>query len=167
MQKKRDRREYNKNWYLTHKETENAGSQKYYAEHADKYRQVARDWRKSNPDKVREFKETERLKRPNYVRMYKEQFIEAYGGKCSCCGETAFEFLTCDHINGQNRKEDRKGADLYRKLRRLGWPKDKYRLLCINCNFSIGHYGYCPHESMRLRSQISIVDEECTRAIAG
>ena len=27
-----------------------------------------------------------------------------------------------------------------------GFPKDKYRLLCHNCNQSMGWYGYCPHQ---------------------
>ena len=34
--------------------------------------------------------------------------IAYYGGKCACCGESAFEFLTIDHINNNgsmHRKE--------------------------------------------------------------
>lgn len=30
---------------------------------------------------------------------------------------------------------------------KLGWPKDRYRLLCYNCNIARArHGGRCPHE---------------------
>ena len=71
------------------------------------------------------------------------------GGKfiCACCFEFHYEFLNLDHVNGgggQHRKELRLGSAFYRYLRQQGWPKG-YRVLCYNCNFSKGFYGYCPH----------------------
>lgn len=80
-------------------------------------------------------------------RKNKLAVIDGYGGKCSCCGESHPEFLSIDHING-NGKEHRKlvGTRLYAILIREGFPKDNYRLLCMNCNFAIGHFGYCPHQ---------------------
>lgn len=80
----------------------------------------------------------------------KLEIINAYGGKCECCGETNIEFLTIDHINGngkEHRNEIKKesGIDLYRWLRKNNFPTDNFRLLCMNCNFSLGKYGYCPH----------------------
>lgn len=69
------------------------------------------------------------------------EMIEAYGGKCSLCGEAHQEFMTIDHINGdgaQHRRSlggsDQSGSTFYALLRRLGYPQDKYRLLCSNCN---------------------------------
>ena len=82
----------------------------------------------------------------------KAEFIEAYGGKCVCCSETRSEFLSVDHIDGSGNKERRElgasggGLVFYMHLKRRGWPKDRYRLLCFNCNLSHGHFGYCPHE---------------------
>jgi len=35
------------------------------------------------------------------------------------------------------------------------WKKrnrDKYRVLCMDCNFSLGAWGYCPHEIERQQS---------------
>ena len=85
--------------------------------------------------------------------VLKNEVITAYGGFCVCCGESKREFLCIDHINGDGSEERRKlfgsnavGSRIYRFLRRQGFPKDRYRLLCMNCNFSLGHYGYCPHE---------------------
>lgn len=79
------------------------------------------------------------------IRNIKIETIKAYGEVCACCGESRMEFLTIDHINGRKDKGD-VGNKLYIRLKKLGWPKDEFRLLCMNCNFSFGKYGYCPHE---------------------
>lgn len=68
--------------------------------------------------------------------------------QCECCGETRIEFLALDHKNGGgNRHRKSLGGNqmVYREVRRLGFP-DGYRVLCHNCNTSLGHYGYCPHQ---------------------
>ena len=81
-------------------------------------------------------------------RRLKSEVIAAYGGKCECCKETIYEFLTIDHING-NGKEHRKtigrGYKLYKWLKRNNFPKEGFRLLCFNCNCARGQYGECPH----------------------
>lgn len=119
---------YNREYYHAHPEQR---AKKGAYEHA-KYFQ--------NPEERRE-----RANRLN--RELKQEMIQAYGGKCLCCGETAFEFLSLDHIDGERPKEwPRGGHQLYRRLRKLGWPKDGLRLLCMNCNTAIGFYGHCPHE---------------------
>ena len=67
---------------------------------------------------------------------------------CACCGEEHIEFLQLDHINGDGRQHRAgfKGSEFYVGLRKQGFPKDLgLRVLCSNCNFAHGHYGYCPH----------------------
>lgn len=88
-----------------------------------------------------------------YRRVAKEiriEVIAAYGGKCACCGESTYEFLGIDHIHGggvKERKETkRRGKQFYAWLKRQGFPKDKYQLLCHNCNLAKGFYGECPHQ---------------------
>ncbi len=59
------------------------------------------------------------------------------------------EFLSVDHINGGGRKHREKlggGTAFFLWLKEKGFPKDEYRLLCMNCNWARGRYGYCPHE---------------------
>ena len=77
--------------------------------------------------------------------------LKFYGGdppKCSCCGETNLEFLAIDHINGNGSKHrrsiNRVGGAFYQFLIIEGFPEG-YRVLCHNCNMSLGFYGYCPH----------------------
>lgn len=82
-------------------------------------------------------------------RQLKAEVMEAYGGKCECCGEDHIEFLTIDHVNGdgaEHRSALGKGRRVYADIKRQGFPKDKYRCLCLNCNISLGFYGYCPHK---------------------
>lgn len=80
-------------------------------------------------------------------RQLRKQVIEGYGGMCECCGETAYEFLAIDHVYGGGSKErDKIGtAGICRKILQEGFPPE-YRLLCHNCNMSIGAWGYCPHK---------------------
>lgn len=68
--------------------------------------------------------------------------------KCDCCDEDLIEFLTIDHVNGGGTKHRIKigFGNLYRWLIRNKFPEG-YRVLCMNCNFSYGKYGYCPHRT--------------------
>ena len=91
-----------------------------------------------------------------HQRRIKEAVFNAYGGPvCACCGETIFEFLTIDHIDGggtEHRKQLRNGDGYsggggyrtYRWLKKHNYPPG-FRVLCMNCNFAIGMYGACPH----------------------
>lgn len=76
------------------------------------------------------------------------EVLAAYGNVCACCGEGRIEFMTIDHINGDgaaHRREKGVGRNgLYSWLKRNQWPSG-FRVLCWNCNESLGHYGYCPH----------------------
>lgn len=73
---------------------------------------------------------------------------------CNCCGESHIEFLTIDHINGggnkhrqslSDNKEIQGSGGFVRWLLKEGCPAG-YRVLCYNCNVSLGIHGYCPHE---------------------
>lgn len=80
-------------------------------------------------------------------RRKREQVIAHYGGACACCGETHYEFLTIDHINGNGNAHRREvGANIAHWLVKNGFPPG-FRLLCANCNFALGNYGICPHEN--------------------
>ena len=81
----------------------------------------------------------------HFHQAKKQEIIDAYGNRCVCCGEDAFEFLSIDHINGDGAAHRQKVA-VYDDLKKRGFPQDEYQLLCMNCNFSKGQYGYCPHQ---------------------
>jgi len=90
----------------------------------------------------------------NYKKTRKErqqelklEVFQAYGGPwCACCGVANMEFLSLDHIKGGGNQHRKKvGSRLYFYLKRDGFPEG-YRVLCMNCNFAIGKFGYCPHK---------------------
>ena len=83
-------------------------------------------------------------------RQMRLKMIEALGGQCVCCGEKSKEFLCLDHIKGGGRREYKKKArhQIWRAAMKEGLPRDRYRLLCWNCNSSLGLYGYCPHSDL-------------------
>lgn len=89
----------------------------------------------------------------------KRDVVTAYGGRCACCGETTPEFLTIDHIYNDGKKHRKEvggsGTKLYQWLRKHGYPKDRYRLLCFNCNCARSLFGLCPHERARERAGVA------------
>lgn len=82
--------------------------------------------------------------------------LRRYGGSCACCGETEPRFLALDHINrdgAQHRREIgcSNSLKIYQWVQRHGYPKDRFRILCHNCNFaSFKNDGICPHQEVRL-----------------
>jgi len=78
-------------------------------------------------------------------RRIKRIVFAEYGNKCACCLEETAAFLTLDHINNDGKNVS--GARLYRQVRREGFPKDRYRLLCWNCNCGRASMPdkRCPH----------------------
>lgn len=101
-----------------------------------------RKWRVKNKEHYAKYQ-------TNYKRHRRQMVYDYYGGKCACCGETQFEFLSIDHINGggtQHRlKNGIRGAAVIDWLIRNGLPKG-FQVLCHNCNQAKGYYGQCPHK---------------------
>lgn len=99
-----------------------------------------------------EEKDWGRMKR--YREKIRRHVIKHYSnGKmcCACCGENLYEFLCIDHIAGggnKHRGEIKRGTGcaFYVWLKKNHYPEG-YRVLCYNCNSSLGHYGYCPHQN--------------------
>lgn len=85
-----------------------------------------------------------RLYGKEYGRAYRESLradmITAYGGSCVFCGENDAMVLVLDHINDDGKLDTKSngkrcvGVPLYARLKKLNWPRDRYQLLCANCN---------------------------------
>lgn len=80
------------------------------------------------------------------------EVIDILGGKCACCNEETYEFLTVDHIH-KNGKAHRESLGLRRGVNspfyiRLLRSRDfsGLQLLCANCHQAKDTFGGCPHQ---------------------
>lgn len=80
------------------------------------------------------------------------------GGRltCKCCRESHVEFLTIDHIENDGNQHRETGVGTGQKF--YEWVLtandtwiEKLQVLCFNCNWAKGVYGYCPHEGLTFR----------------
>jgi hypothetical protein len=103
--------------------------------------------------KAAEFRSRQDDNNAGYQRLFhrrrRETVLSHYGGHCACCGEDRYEFLAIDHIDGGGEKHRAKvgqGTNMVAWIIANNFPP-MFRVLCHNCNQSIGYYGVCPHES--------------------
>jgi DNA repair exonuclease SbcCD ATPase subunit len=114
----------------------------------------AREYIKTIPKEKRQwYRRTEDIKGQNKRRSIKAQLLKvemitAYGGCCSCCGETEIKFLTLEHLEGggnEHRRQLYKSNRTWQDLKNRNWPKG-HTVLCWNCQMGKTHYGECPHK---------------------
>jgi hypothetical protein len=119
--------------------------------------EIAKIYRTNNPEKVKElnknrsksYLKSRREYRKSRQKRIRKEVIKNLGGVCACCGEKQIEFLTIDHINNDGAEHRRKIGNSDKicvDIKRQGYPKDKYQILCFNCNCAKGIYGSCPHK---------------------
>ena len=145
--------------------------QRYRDKNRDKYNAYQREWRTKNKailsarwierrrlgiaamtkEELKAFRIAEVEKTRQYHSAVKEIVFSHYGWVCACCGEKERAFLSIDHVNNDGYKErdggrKRSSNNLYRKIRRHGFP-NTYQVLCMNCNFGKRmNNGICPHK---------------------
>lgn len=80
----------------------------------------------------------------------RREMITAFGGCCACCGEAESLFLELDHIHNDgaaHRREFGNQLQIIIWLKANGWPRDRFQLLCANCNQGKNRNGgVCPHK---------------------
>lgn len=119
---------------------------KYYYGNIDHCKKIRRDARTSNKTGFNQTCKESRAKR-------RVEVLSHYSGgtpRCACCFETRIEFLSLDHIYGggnKHRKEIGAGSSVYRWAKKNSYPQG-LRVLCYNCNLSMGFNGYCPHSQV-------------------
>ena len=118
-----------------------------------------REWRAANPEKNRATDRKHRDKNPQAARdklrawqnKVRVEMIQAYGGRCACCGVSEAPFLAIDHIDGVRPEGAPKGGhQLYAWLRRNEWPEG-FQILCHNCNMAVRFDRTCPHKYQQFR----------------
>lgn len=87
-------------------------------------------------------------------RALRAQIIFAFVSVCQCCGEAEPMFLELDHISNDgaaHRREIGRGSHAtYKRVKDAGFPRDRFRLLCANCNQGRQRNGgMCPHHQQQ------------------
>jgi hypothetical protein len=122
---------------------------------------IGYEWKKKNTLKYNTMRRANRLKLTKEQKLHEShmaskrrnakrlEVITHYGGKCSCCGETEYGFLTIDHVNGGGTKHRKEvtASRLPYVIIKNNFPKD-YQVLCYNCNCAraVSHNKVCPHK---------------------
>lgn len=149
---KEKQREISKKWDKNNRERRREISRDYYNRNKDKVKEYQKNYYQENKDKILSKKDRIKDYQIKYSQKLKFEILShySYGNViCNCCGETEYDFLTLDHINGggtQHRKEVGVGISYWLWLIRNNYP-DGYQVLCMNCNLGRHkHNGVCPHK---------------------
>jgi len=157
MRTKQQNADYQREYYRRNKARLCARTKMRRARNAEPYRERLRAWRAANPDKARYYYAKYKRARGREIRQkirlkaaaVRAEMMAAYGGRCECCGEQNPGFLTIEHKRRDGSAHRRRlgGPDkILADLKRRGWPKDDYALMCMNCNWGRRRTGICPHE---------------------
>ena len=138
-------REQRRKWSKANREKVINYHKKYYKENRKSIIDKAITRITTKKETIPDFKEEHRKQVKKYNEETRQKFIEMYGGKCVCCGETIYEFLTLEHKQGQKGIKKEESRVAYRNAV-LVYRPDIYEILCMNCNHSKGVRGYCPHQ---------------------
>ena len=83
----------------------------------------------------------------------RSEMLEAYGSACACCGERQPLFLDLGHIENDgaaHRREVGNNTQVMLQLRAKNWPRERFQLLCCNCNQGKARNGgVCPHANVQ------------------
>lgn len=151
-EKRKRKTEYMRLYREKNREKFTAYMKEYNQKYVSSHKEEIQLYQQENKDKIRKYREEHREQTKQRLHDYRKdirkQVFEFYGSKCSCCGEVHDEFLTLDHINGGGLKHrkaiNKTSSDFYKWVIDNDFP-DFLRILCYNCNCSLGHLGYCPH----------------------
>lgn len=127
-------------------------SKRYYENNKERIRVRKRATEAKRRDLYSANKRKNQARRRNLGRRLVVGHYSQNTYRCACCGESQYDFLEIDHVNGAGGKENIQlfgrravGSALYLWLIKNGFPPG-YQILCSNCNNSKGRHGTCVHQ---------------------
>ncbi len=109
--------------------------------------------KKSRLKNIQTRRETDRVSMQIGRQRSRLEIMERLGGKCTCCGEDRYEFLTVDHVhkNGASHRrelgiKENANASFYRKAIKAE-DLTGLQILCANCHNAKDLFGGCPHKT--------------------
>lgn len=130
-------------WRIRHNENARRWRAANHARSNEHARKARAKWVAENPQRAKE------VQRHNRERVRKEILGLVGGVKCAACGFSDWRALQLDHRNGGGNRDRFRGLPLTAgaglwKLRKwmkenLGAAREKYQVLCANCNWIKRH----------------------------
>lgn len=80
-----------------------------------------------------------------HAEEIKQRERERYWNNRATIRKRRKELSTPERKAKAAERERLRYASYFKWLRDNNFP-DEYRILCMNCNFSLGRFGYCPHK---------------------
>lgn len=159
----RDQKEYRKEWVKNNHEKVINYFRKYRARNRDKTRAWDRNFKDENAERLKKERHEKYLENKQKhaeagkkrQHGYKKFIIETLGGKCVCCSENEIVFLTLEHINKDGGAHRRTKRNIYCEVIREGVPKNRYTVLCMNCNWAERNGKTCPHKKSASTSVVA------------
>lgn len=137
-------------WKQRNRDAINARRRALYAADPEAHRERQRQYKRDQRERVNAYNAEWSAE---YRARLRSEMLAAYGSRCKCCGEPEPLFLQLDHVENDghlDRKVHRTSTKLFAHLKRVGWPQDRYQLLCANCNFGkMLNGGVCPHANVQ------------------
>ena len=100
-----------------------------------------RDYYRKNKKRIQQKGQLRKIRVLSYYSNGKPQ--------CSCCPEDRLEFLTIHHIKGGGTKHRTIVGNIYAWIVKNNFPPG-FKTMCMNCNHSLGRFGYCPHHPEKI-----------------
>ncbi len=168
---KKQRMEYNKQYLMKHPEKKKEYGRRAYLHRRKRAIEYSRKYRKLHIEKITDYnKEYSKLHRGEINtrqnianRRIKRSVLELFGGKCACCGENRFEFLTMDHINDDGKEHRKRGGELWHADGVYRWALKNsekalkiLQILCWNCQMAKAFFGACPHRLINYDDSLNL-----------
>ena len=139
-----------RSWYSKNSAAVKTRTNKWTADHLCQIQQSHKKYREEHKTELYVKKKIYRQSKPDFIRHIKRRHalavrtaaIQHYSNgsmRCTLCGDSVFEHLCLDHVDGrgtQHRSTDpgTRGKSVYAWCKRNGYPP-LFRVLCWNCNF--------------------------------
>jgi hypothetical protein len=131
--------EYHTQYYQKNKESILEKQHARYRRNRSSLIQKSIQYKKDNPEKSKVWYR-------NRDEKLRNSFLEMYGGRCVCCGETEPTFLTIDHVQGQVGVFKKEASSTAMRKAIKNYDPTHYRILCMNCNSAVRFGRTCPHQ---------------------
>ena len=145
---------------LSYEKRKLLSSKKWKLNNSKRNYEITSNWRNNNLSYISKYNNVFGPKiRKDFRENLRTKVFNILGNKCECCGCSEKRFLNVDHIIPIKYKVAGKAINfftVYREVTELINAREKYRLLCSNCNQATRLFKSCPHNKAEVEQFMEI-----------